>query len=169
MKLNSGERFALPSFEFTGLATYEPARSREGLLYARPECMALANLLEHRGFSEQPIQGTDLGGRPQLRRNKDLGRVLAIATLTPGDPLERWPEQWLAALKDRFPERWRRLAATSGEGLRKLLASDDDLREALVHCNNGLLAQAPASLEDLRAVGARVLQFAVDPLERAAR
>ncbi|MEQ1833632.1 MAG: hypothetical protein ABL977_11300 [Candidatus Eisenbacteria bacterium] len=168
LALDSGQHFGLPSFEFTGITTHRPARSPEGLFYARPESMALANLLEHRSFSDQIIVGSEILGRPMLRRNKDLGRVLAIASLTPQAELEQWADQWHETITDRFPDRWRSLAATVGDGLRKLLASDTDLTEAQEHCNNGLLAFRPARFQELRSVGERVLSSAVEPIERSA-
>ncbi len=169
LALPSGQHFGLPSFEFTGIVTYKPARSPEGLSYARPESMALANLLEHRGFSDQIIVGSEILGRPQLRRNKDLGRVLAIAALTPSTELEQWGDRWIETISVRFPDRWRSLAATVGDGFRKLLASDTDLTEAQEHCNSGLLAFRPARFQELRSVGERVLSSAVEPLELRAR
>ena len=168
LALDSGQHFGLPSFEFTGITTHKPARSREDLCYARAENMALANLLEHRGFSDQIIVGSDLDGRPQLRRNKDLGRVLAIAALTPGEELEQWADRWHDTLKARFPNRWLELAKSVGEGLRRLLASDVDLSEAVDHCNNGLLAFRPATVEELHTAGEQVLSLAVEPVERGA-
>ena len=168
LALDSGQHFGLPSFEFTGITTHKPARSREGMCYARAENMALANLLEHRGFTDQIIVGSDLDGRPQLRRNKDLGRVLAIAALTPSPELEQWADRWLDTLMARFPNRCLELATSVGEGLRKLLASDQNLSEAEEHCNNGLLATRFATSDELLAAGEKVLRLAVDPIERRA-
>jgi hypothetical protein len=68
--------FALHSFRFLGLAEEDPLESDFGILYARPEMMALANLLHHPRIGPELIAGTE-----EKRSNKDLGRVFALAWL----------------------------------------------------------------------------------------
>jgi len=160
--------FALPSFGFLSLTNYKPIKTELGIYIARPEMMALANMLEHPNIKLDTMSGL-IQGRTIKRSNKDLGRVLAIAYLSTGqdvDSLETWPDIWHKALQDRFPEDWQKLARDSGSGLRRLLLSEPDLDEAYHTCRYGLLALRPPALEQLRIAGERLLLDAVEPLEK---
>ena len=163
--------FGLPSFGFLSLANYKPILTELGIYIARPELMALANLLEH------PVIGTDVmsggfAGRTGVKRsNKDLGRVLALARLAVAsneDALLAWPAIWLEALQIRFPDEWRELARRTGQGLRALLSSEPDLDQALHTCVNGLLTSNPPTLDILRITGKRLLTDVIEPLEKEA-
>lgn len=159
--------FGLCSFGFLSLANYRPLPTPFGIAIARSELMALANLLEHPEIRPEPMNGL-IQGRKIKRSNKDLGRVLAIARLATAhdeDAMLGWPEIWRDALKDRFPSDWMALAGRVGDGMRQLLNQPNDLDEARHTCEFGLLASAPPTSEQLRMVGLRLLQDAIEPLE----
>jgi hypothetical protein len=162
--------FGLYSFRFLALAEEDPLETEFGILYARPEMMALANLLHH------PRIGPDkIGKTEELRSHKDLGRVLSLAWLAmerDPDALDAWHPRWLAALQKRFPKEWRHLALRAGDGLRALLDEEThklDLDEATRICNLSLLRGRDLGPGNLRATGRRVLVDALAPIEAAAR
>lgn len=161
--------FAICSFNYLALAEWRPIETTYGLRVARPEMMALANLLHHPRIGPELIAGTTT-----KRSNKDLGRVLALAWLTVEQDrrsgtaeLEAWPERMADALRERFPDRAGPLARVAGSGLRELLAKDGDRDEALAICNRGLLASLEVSREAFAATGRRVLQQVIEPLAEA--
>ena len=159
--------FAIFSFRFLALAEENPIKTPYGIAIARPEMMALANLLHHPRIGHQLIQETN-----DKRSNKDLGRVLALAWLAiarDGNAMQAWSAAWLDALKKYFPHEWKILAAHAGDGIRALLASPPDLEQATRICNDGLLARRKATKDNLTATGRRLLAEAVWPLENAAR
>ncbi len=160
--------FGLCSFGFLSLANFRPISTPLGIAIARPELMALANLLEHPEIRAETMSGL-IAAREIKRSNKDLGRVLAIARLSLGlneDALLDWPATWQGAIRARFPKNWKTLARRTGAGLRQLLNSPNDLDEARHTCENGLLASSPPTAEQLRLVGLRLLQDAIEPLEK---
>lgn len=171
--VTSRGHFSLCSFGFLALAEFQPVKTPFGIAIARPETMALANLLHHPAIGKQMMSGL-IAGRRIKRSNKDLGRVLALARLaeaTQEDSLQRWPALWTTALKHRFPASWRTLAPRVGAGLRQLLRPENeaDLEEARHTCENGLLASQAPSLKLLEITGHRLLQDAVEPLEKISK
>ena len=108
--------YGIPSFEFLSLAAYRPMETKFGIRYARPEMMALANLLSHPKIGPEPMS-TLYEGRPFKRSNKDLGRVLAIARLEAEASMAGWAELMAEALKTAFPTRYPELIQQAGSGI----------------------------------------------------
>lgn len=161
--------FGLPTFRFLSITAYDPLPAADlGIRYARPEMMALANLLEHSAIKPDRMSGL-IGGRAIKRSNKDLGRVLAITTPADLDDYRPWARTWQKALKTCFPHEWRKLALKADAGLRALLASQADLEEAHHTCINGLLSSQPPTQDALIAAAERLLGDAVETLETLAK
>ena len=157
--------FGLPSFRFLSITAFDPLPvGKLGIRYARPEMMALANLLEHPEIKPDRMSGL-FAGRAIKRSNKDLGRVLAITRLADLNDYRPWADTWKKALKKCFPAEWRELAARAGSGLRQLMRNEADLEEALHTCINGLLSSQPPSTAALTAAGDRLLGDAIETLE----
>lgn len=162
--------FAICSFNYLALAEWSPIETTHGVRVARPEMMALANLLHHPKIGQDLIKGTET-----KRSNKDLGRVVALAWLTAErdrrngtEELESWARQMGEALRECFPGRAKQLAQGAGTGLRELMASDGDRDEALSICNKGLLASMEVGREAFEATGRRLIQLVIEPLAEAA-
>lgn len=163
--------FSLCSFGYLSLVEEKPIVTEFGIAIARPEMMALANLLHHPVIGTGTMSGL-IEERAIKRSNKDLGRVIALAWLATRDnedELLAWAETWAAALQQRFPDDWQALAARAGNGLRQLLASPADLEEVAHSCALGLLARRALSVEQLQNTGRRLMQDAVEPLEAMGR
>lgn len=161
-----GGWYGLPSFKFMGLLSWFRRASEEGLEYAGPEMMALANLLSHPEVNDVEIESGEFRG---LRRcAKDLGRVLALAYLSGRDETEGWPAAWREAMGGAFPRTWRAHARRAGSGLRELLADDEVMEEARRTTESGLLSGMGLGVPALRGVGERLLVDAVEVLEGGA-
>lgn len=164
--------FALCSFRFLALAEHQPIKAESGIRVARPEMMALANLLHHPEVRPDTMSGL-IDERRIKRSNKDLGRVLALAWLAVArdeDALERWPALWLEALQAAFKDDWRDLVSSAGRGLEMLLDArhQEDFEEARHTCVYGLLATDRPGPAAFRATGERVLEEGVRELQRLA-
>lgn len=166
VELSTGH-FGLPSFRFLPITIHTPTVTEFGISCARPEMMALSNLLEHPSISEVTMSGL-IAGRSIKRSNKDLGRAIAIARLS-ADLLDTWPDLWLDALINCFPNDHKLLTAKVGAGLRALLNSGADLEEALTTCNNGLLAGAQLTVGEFESSAKRLIVFVVEALETRIR
>jgi hypothetical protein len=160
--------YGLGCHRFMGLTTLGALRSAEGLDYAAPPMMALANLLSHPRLGEQRMSAP-IQGRRILRAAKDLGRVLALAWLAGRDDTGSWGATWSAALRMHFPRRWRSLAKTAGAGLEALLLDAAVLEEARVTTDVGLLSGRGVTAGNLRAVGLQLVGDALRPLADAGR
>lgn len=154
--------FGLPSFPYLGIATHRATATPWGISCARVEMMALAHLLEHPAIDPQVIV-KPIEGRTIKRCNKDLGRVLALAYLTPEQKIADWPDAWIEAIQSVLGAGWTTAARRIPLGMRALLASPEDLEEAWFSNNAGLLAGRGVSLEALEISGERLL---LDVIER---
>lgn len=161
-KLSDGW-YGLPSFRFLGLVGHGWKTAENGLNYAAPEMMALANLLSHPRVGTETM-GELIGGRELLRSAKDLGRVLAIAWFTGREGTELWMPRWEEALRTRFGAEAGALAESVGSGLRELLADPGALDEARHAVDVGLLNGKDVTLENLRVTGQRLLVDVIQPL-----
>jgi len=163
--------FSLCSFGFLALTDFKPIKTPFGIGIARPEMMALANLLHHPEIEPETMTGL-IAGRQIKRSNKDLGRVLSLGYLAEvqnEDSLLAWGDAWAEALQDRFPEKWKEFGARAGSGLRVLLDDRNlsDFDEAYHTCANGLLSSRNELTPDaLRVTGERIIVDAVEALEK---
>lgn len=165
--LSDGSHYAVASFRHLDVAAHEPIDAPEGLRCARLEMLALSSLLRNPIIRAERMLAP--GGLGPRRSNKDLGRVLTISRLAGRDAVATWPTAFVAALEALYSARWRELASRAGSGIRALLASEGDLREALDISRVGLLAHVSISLDEFRVVAERFLVDAIEPLEESAR
>jgi hypothetical protein len=159
--------FALCSFGFLGLAEHAPLQTPWGVRCARPEMMALANLLHHPSIGTATISGGFFGAAPVKRANKDLGRVLALAYLSlerDRDAMKSWSVTWRAAIEERYPEQAEGLLPRIGAGLLALMGSREDFNQAARTCSLGLLQSMDVGPAALEATARRLLAEAIDPL-----
>lgn len=163
--------FAICSFDYLALVECEPLPTASGLNLARPEMMALANMLHHPAIGDALIAGTD-----HKRSNKDLGRVLALAHLTTvrdrregTDELGQWPVRMWHALQARFGSEAGTLAKGAGAGINALLDREADLAQALRIANLGLLTSMDLDLDAFRATGRRLQVEVLEPLDDLAQ
>lgn len=153
--------FGLPSFPYLNIATHRPIMTPWGISCGRVEMMALAHLLEHPELGPQLI-GKAMDGRMIKRCNKDLGRVLALAFLTPEREMESWPEEWFEALQSVLGPLWHEAAHRVPRGMGALLDSREDLEESWFANNAGLLAGRGVALEALGIAGERLMMDVVE-------
>ena len=160
-------QLALCSFRFLALAELDPLLTVSGLKIARPEMMALANLLHHPRLGTDTMSGL-IEGRQIRRSSKDLGRVLALAFLAEREDdelIDSWPESWATALETAFPEQAGPWLADIGGGLEQMLQAvhAEYLEEAHHTCTSGLLARYRLSLDAFAALGRRVMGELIEP------
>lgn len=160
--------FSICSFGFLALAEWDPLPTRFGIRVARPEMMALANMLHHERIGEALMSDTNW-----KRSNKDLGRVLALAYLAiqrdrknNTADFDGWASRMWTALKAKFPGQADGLAKRAGNGIRMLLESPENLNQALAICNLGLLASMEVDQTAFAATGRRVVAEVIEPLEQ---
>lgn len=155
--------YGLPSFRFLGLTAQRAQSAPDGLMYAAPAMMALANLLSHPALGSDRMS-EEIGGRTLLRSAKDLGRVLALARLAEREETEAWPAVWEIGLREAFPEQCAALAARAGDGLRALLEDPGAMDEARHAVDIGLLSGYGVTVDQLAALANQLLLDAIEPL-----
>lgn len=109
--------FALPAFRFMRVAIHNPALTEFGIRVATPACMALAHLLEHAEPDTTRIRAT---GEPRFY--KDVGRAQALWWLAGREVESRegWPDAWLSALNDLFPDDQEAMLRQALKGLEQI-------------------------------------------------
>jgi hypothetical protein len=161
--------FALFSFGYMGLCEWQPSTTPGGLRVAQPRMMALANMLHHPSIGDQLMSRSIIDGRSSKRANKDLGRVLAMVHLTSAIDLDAWAPTWWDALQAQFPSKAKRLALQAGSGIRALVASDEDMRDALQIAQLGILSSVDVTMQDFQIAAERLLLDAIEPMEAMAQ
>lgn len=158
--------FAICSFDYLALTEWKPLSTPYGVRIARPEMMALSNMLHHPTISDTLIAGTDY-----KRANKDLGRVLALAYLAIArdrrsghNELGQWASRMWEALQAKFGSHAKKLALRAGSGIDALLTSRPDLAQALRIANLGLLSSLDLGLDAIEATGFRFQAEVLEPL-----
>lgn len=154
--------YGLPSFKYMGITAIGRLTSREGLEYAQPSMMALANLLSHPEIGHARIETGAMAG--VLRSAKDLGRVIALARLETRDKTESWIELWRHAIEECFPTQHKELLSSLGRGLEELLMDANAMEDARKTTDIGLLSGMDATVEMLSATGRRLLADVIEPL-----
>jgi hypothetical protein len=165
--LSDGGHYAVASFRYLDVTAHRAIETPDGIRCARLAMLALSNLLRNPVIRPERMK-TPAGPGPK-RSNKDLGRVLTIARLAGRAAVAEWPATWIEALRVLHPSEWTELAGRVGAGIRALLASEGDLREALDVSRAGLLASLPMSVDEFRVVAERLLLDAIEPFEEGAR
>ncbi len=163
--LGGAGHYALATFRFLDVAAFRPVATGAGVSCARLAMLVLSNLLRNPVVRPERMPPDGTGPR---RSNKDLGRVVAIAHLAGRTTAESWPTEWIEALRTLHHSSWVDLARAAGGGIRALLRSEGDLREAFDVSVAGLLAPANASLDEFRFAAERLLVDAIDPLAQMA-
>ena len=148
--------FGLPSFRYMGVAVHAAEDTGFGLRVARPECMALAHLLEHADPDRTPI--ANLPGNPP-RFTKDVGRAIALWWLAREQSAlagEHWLAQWRMTLATLYPDRTADMKAAAHLGLASATAY---LREAHAIALNSVLAPLGTTPDAFRRAHASLLEL----------
>ena len=158
--------YVLPTFRYLRFLALNERTSEEGIRYADPSMMALANLLAHPEIGTRPIT-EPIGGRRVLRSAKDLGRVLALTRLAHREEVEAWVPLWHDALRACHAEsEANQLASRVGDGLGALVNRPDALEDARHAVDVGLLNGFTVTHDVLRALVAQLLADAIEPLRK---